>query len=437
MLLAEDHIFSLIKVVLITTCTLCMMSSLTVFKYNTQKVFSIFGVYLLWVGLSSWAILTLLPYNTGIRLFLLTISAPAVFLAYCMDKDSPTQSVFNYTTQINFSLLLGIAALVLNTAINGNKYTDLIIRTVLYSLVIFLEYRFLRGPFRRLAEVIRSGWGILSLIPVFFCLLIALLATIPVHFSRSPVNVLYLFGVAVTMLVVYIVVYQSLMRQYRLQLLTRDKDILQVQIGAMKKQAEAVFTAEEKLRILQHDTRHFAEVMQSSLQSGSARQAATVLSTFEAAITESSAKTYCKDYVINSMLASYFSRAEIAGITVKASFCAPSHESVDPTAFSVALSNALENALEACTHAKNSSSIELKSRIFNGQYLMELSNTCIREVHFDDDGLPISEKGNGHGIGTRSILAFAKEHHATVHFRLENGRFVLQMMLTSPPNAPV
>lgn len=428
MLMADDPIFSLIKVLLITTCTLCMMSSLTVFKYGFKKVFAFFGVYLIWVGISSWVILSINPYNTGIRLFLLTISAPAVILAYCMDKDSPTLSVFNYTTQINFSLLLGIASLLLNTAISGNKYTDLSIRAALYSLVIFLEYRFLRKPFRQLAGVITSGWGILSLIPVFFCLLIALLATVPVHFSSSPINVVYILGTAVTMLVIYIVVYQSLMHQYRLLLMMRDKDILQVQISAMNKQADAVFAAEEKLRILRHDTRHFAEVMLANLQSGSTRQAASVLSSFESAVTDASTRSYCKDYVINSMLAFYFERAEKEGIAVKVSFCAPSGGRVDTTAFSVALSNALENALEACAHA-DTPSIELKSRVFNGQYLMELSNTCTCEVIYDDSGLPVTGKGKGHGIGTRSILAFAKEHDAAVHFYTKNGRFVLQLML--------
>lgn len=429
MLMADDQFFSVAKIVLITSCTLGMMSTLTVFKFNMKKVFTILGFYMLWVGLSSWVILTSLPYNTGIRFFLFTISAPAIFLAYRMDKDSPTQSVFNYTTQINFSLLISVAALILNTALEGNQYTDLMIRVVLYSVIIFFEYRFLRKPFRRLAEVITSGWGILSLIPVFFCIMISLLGTFPVHYSRNPVNTLFIFGIAVTMLVVYVVVYQSLMRQYRLQLLMRDKDILQVQISAMNKQAEAVFAAEEKLRILRHDVRHFAGVMQSNLQNGSALQAAAVLSTFEAAIDATATKSYCNDYVLNSTLASCFERAEKAGILVNVQFCAPPQNKVNTTAFSVALSNALENALEACTHHNGSPSIELKSRIFHGQYLMELSNTCTHSVLFDDDGLPISEKGEGHGIGTRSILAFAEDHNATVHFQVENDRFLLQMMI--------
>lgn len=430
MLMADDRIFSLVKVVLITSCTLCMMSSLTVFKYSIKKVLRILGVYLLWVFASSGVILALLPYNTGIRIFLLTISAPAVFLAYRMDKDSPTQAVFNYTTQINFSLLLGVLALVINTAIKGNQYTDLIIRTLLYSLAIYMEFRFLRRPFRQLAEVITSGWGILSLIPVFFCMLIALLATVPVHFSENPVNVLYIFAIAVTMLVVYAVVYQSLMRQYHLQLLMRDKDILQVQISSMNKQAEAVLAAEEKLKIMRHDVRHFSELMSMSLQQGSAAQAEAVLCSFNATLKHTKTKCYCRDHVLNSMLVSYFEQAEKRDISVKVSFTPPSADRVDMTAFSVMLANALENALEACREENAGCSIVLKSRIFNGQYLLELSNTCEAAVLFDLDNVPISQKGVGHGIGTRSILAFAKQHDATINFETDGHRFVFQMMLS-------
>lgn len=429
MLMADNRIFSLTKVVLITTCTLCMMSSLTVFKYSAKKVLCIFGVYLLWVLASSGAILALLPYNAGIRIFLLTISAPAVFLAYRMDKDSPTQAVFNYTTQINFSLLLCVLALVINTAIDGNQYTDLAIRTLLYGLAIHLEYRFLRKPFRQLAEVITSGWGILSLIPVFFCLLIAMLATVPVHFSESPVNVLYIFAIAVTMLVIYAVVYQSLMRQYRLQLLMRDKDILRVQISSMNKQAEAVLAAEEKLKIMRHDARHFSELMSLSLQQGSAAQAEEILSGFAATLEHNKTKCYCSDHVLNSMLVSYFEQAEKENISIKVSFTPPPADWVDITAFSVMLANALENALEACREETAGCTIELKSRIFNEQYLLELGNTCEAAVLFDRDDIPISQKGEGHGIGTLSILAFAKQHNATVRFENGGHRFAFQIML--------
>lgn len=429
MIFEEDLLFSLIKVTFITLCTLGMMSSLTLFKYSVKKVFLIFGVYLLWVAVSSAVLLHWFGFDGILRIFLLTISAPAIILAYIMDKHSPAQSVFNYATQIDFSLVLIMLAVMLNTAVNGNKVTDLLIRGVIYSIVIFLEWRFLRRPFRRLADVIQKGWGVLSLIPVAFCLLLVLLATVPGHYFYNPVNILYILGVILSMLVVYFAVFQSLMRQYRLQMLTHDRDVLQIQIAAMNKQAEAVLSSEDRLHILRHDIRHFTTVMRANLQAGSIEQAVSALSAFESSITENSRKTYCGDYIINSILVTYFEKAERIGTEVKVNFTEPPADHIDSTAFAVMLANALENALHACEAGSGQQSISLKSRLFNGQYLMELANTCDYAVTFDGDRWPLSRKGPGHGIGTRSILAFAKEHNASVCFRMRDGVFVLQMML--------
>lgn len=429
MIFEDNFIFLLVKAVLITTCTLGMMSTLTAFKYRAKKIFLIFGVYLLWVAASTAVILHFWGFEGLVRAFLFTISAPAIFLAYLMDKSSPAQSVFNYATQIVFSLILTISALLLNTAIAGNQYTDLLIRAGIYAVVIFLEYRFLRRPFQRLTNMIQAGWGVLSLIPVFFCLLLVLVGTVPVHYIDHPISLLYIAGILVTMLVVYFVVYQSLMRQYQLQMLSHDRDMLRIQISSMNKQANAIFAAEEKLRILRHDVRHFTEIMRSEQLQGSSAQTEAILATLQAAAEDSSTQFYSDNYVINSILTFYFEQAKRAGIAVKSGFTAPPPEKVEAAAFSVMLANALENSLEACRQEPAGQRIELKSRVFHGQYLMELSNSCTREVTFDKTGLPLSHKGEEHGIGTRSILAFAKEHNATVHFLTESGQFMLQLIL--------
>lgn len=389
----------------------------------------VFGCYMLWVILSTALILYFLGFNNLIRAFPFTISAPGIYLAYRLDSNSPTQSVFNYSTQIVLSLLLIPVCILINTLISGNKLTHLVICGIVYSLVIFLEYRFLRRRFQELLQVIQKGWGVLSLIPLSYCALLCVMSVYPVHYLQNPTIFPDIIGVAVTLVVIYTVVYQSLMRQYRLQLLMRDKDILQVQISAMNKQAEAVLAAEEKLKIMRHDVRHFSELMSLSLQQGSAEQAQEILSGFTSTLEHAKTKCYCSDHVLNSMLVSYLEQVEKENISVKVSFTPPPANRVDVTAFSVMLANALENALEACREETAGYTIELKSRIFNEQYLLELGNTCEAAVRFDRDDIPISQKGEGHGVGTRSILAFAKQHNATVSFESDGHRFVFQMML--------
>ena len=58
--------------------------------------------------------------------------------------------------------------------------------------------------------------------------------------------------------------------------------------------------------------------------------------------------------------------------------------------------------------------------------MIEISNSYAGAITFDRRGLPVSNK-QGHGIGTRSIVAFAEKHNALYLFRTENGWFKLQI----------
>ena len=153
--LENNLIIHSIQIILITGFTLGMMATLNAFKYSVSKVLSIFGIYLVWVCLSSWAIISIVDYFFFTKIMLFTISLPALVLAYIMDFHSPAQAVFNYATQIGFSLIFAMTVLLINSAIHGNPYTYFLLLTVVYSTVIYLEYRYLRKPFLNLTRTVR------------------------------------------------------------------------------------------------------------------------------------------------------------------------------------------------------------------------------------------------------------------------------------------
>ena len=395
----HNTIINIIRVILITTFTLGMMSSLTSFKFHVKKVLLLFGVYLLWIGVSTGVLLYFAGFFAFTRCMFFTISVPAIALAYYMDCNSPAQSVFNYATQVLLSYIMAMIILLINTAVHGNVGSYFVILSVTYILVILLEYRYFRKPFLELTKVVQVGWGSLSLIPVFFSMLMLFIANFPTYYTKDPFRILYILGNLILILIVYFLVYQSILRQYRYQMLSHHKDILTLQISAMEKQTRNIHAAEEKLKILRHDIRHFSNIMQTCLHDGSIE-----------------------------VLAFYLNLAESEGVEVQTSFIAPPADKFDSSSFSVVLANALENALNACKEESGRRVIMLKSRNLNGQYLMELSNTSRKTVRFDKDGMPISQKGMGHGIGTKSILFFAKQTHSMVNFQQENGFFTLQVI---------
>ncbi len=429
--LENNLIIHSIQIILITGFTLGMMATLNAFKYSVSKVLSIFGIYLVWVCLSSWAIISIVDYFFFTKIMLFTISLPALVLAYIMDFHSPAQAVFNYATQIGFSLIFAMTVLLINSAIHGNPYTYFLLLTVVYSTVIYLEYRYLRKPFLNLTRTVHIGWGPMSLIPICFCALILIIGNVPVYYIKDPIRVVYIYGLLVLVIVVYFVVYQSILRQYQLQLVSHEKELLMLQVSSMEKQAKTVHASEERLKILRHDIRHFSIVMNSCLKDGSMEEARHLLSGLEDTLCRSETSHYCQNYIINSVLAYYLDIAQKEGIEVQCVFTAPPKDTIDSVSFSVVLANALENALHACQSESGERRIQLKSRMNGSQYLMELANTCNKKIVFDEEGLPVSQKGAEHGFGTRSILSFARQTRSSVNFWQNDGMFILQMITST------
>lgn len=427
-LLESNMIVQSIKILLITGFTLGMMTALTSFKYPLRKILTLFGFYLVWVFTSSWVIISIFDFFFFTKVMLFTISLPAIALAYILDCNSPAQSVFNYATQVSFSLIFAMTALLLNTVICGNSYTYFFLLAAVYSIVIYLEYRYLRKPFLNLTRTVHIGWGALSLIPICFCALIELIGNVPFYYTQDPVRIVYIYGLLVMMIIVYFVVYQSILRQYQLQMVSHEKEILMLQVSSMEKQAKNIHTSEERLKILRHDIRHFSIVMNSCLKEGAMEDAEHLLSGLEDTLIQSETPHYCQNYIINSVLAYYLDTAKNEGIQVQAVFTSPPKNTIDSTSFSVILANALENALHACRNESGERCIKLKSRMNGNQYLMEIANTCSRKIVFDEDGLPTSQEGTGHGIGIKSILSFAGQTHSSVNIRQEHGLFILQMI---------
>lgn len=180
-MLFEDNIpYSTLKTLLIVLGTLGMMCTTTRFKYGAKRVALHFFLYLSYVAASSAAIIFFLGYPVFLRVFLFTISVPAIVLVFKMAKDQPAKAVFNYMTQILISVYAAATTTLINAAISGNELTDFFMRLTFYVLIILLEYRFLRRPFLWFTEVTDSGWLILALIPCALITYAVMLASYPI-----------------------------------------------------------------------------------------------------------------------------------------------------------------------------------------------------------------------------------------------------------------
>lgn len=137
--------------------------------------------------------------------------------------------------------------------------------------------------------------------------------------------------------------------------------------------------------------------------------------------------SYCSDSTANAILAYYIERAKSRGVATDVRFSMPENIDIDVIDFTAAIANALDNAVNACAKVAGKQKKLRIRTIENKQYILEIANSYEGTVTFDEDGLPVS-KESGHGIGTRSISAFAQKNNAVLDYDITEEWFKLRIV---------
>lgn len=428
-MLFENNIpYSTLKTLLIVIGTLGMMCSTTKFKYSAKRIALILFLYLCYVSASSAAIIVLFGYTFYLRMFLLTISAPAIYLVFRLAGDQPSKAVFNHATQILFSLYISASITLINTAVHGSEWTDFLLRLAVYSTIILLEYRFLRRLFLQISAITKNGWLILALVPCSLMVLSVALASYPVPYTQNPTNVIFIYLLGAVIVILYFALFQYLFIQYHFQTAKLNMEFLKFQVGNLKEKIALDTITAERSRIDRHDTRHRFQTLASLLENGKISEALDYIACSAPLFQTEVPVTYCKDILLNATLSSYFGQARESGIVLETHLSFPDSLPVDSGEFSIVLANALENAIKACRLLPEGQRTIICKCICKPKLMLEISNTCGNTVVFSKNGIPES-KEEEHGIGTRSIMAFCKKYDAFCSFTLENGWFSLKIVL--------
>ncbi len=204
-------------------------------------------------------------------------------------------------------------------------------------------------------------------------------------------------------------------------------DLLKLQETAMNDRMRAVEESNRQLSILRHDMRHRINLLDGMAESGDLAAIQNILNEWNSSLDQTAVVDVCGHPVLNSVISAYLSAAQKKGIDMSVQVDFPADLPIDPVPLAVALSNALENAISASEAQSGEKRIELTSRCARGQIAVMVRNRFDGTILFDEEGLPVSEK-KGHGIGTRSIAAFARRSNAFFSCSLEEGWFTLRLM---------
>lgn len=247
--------------------------------------------------------------------------------------------------------------------------------------------------------------------------------------SGSEVAVEFMPFVCCAAYIAFLLYYSSAeQKQIRLQETQKNLDI---QLTQSVREINALRKSQELTRQYRHDLRHHLQYISSCITNQQCEQAQTYISNICKEIETHKVQPYCDNEAANLIISSFANRAEKIGVKIEVYGNIPASISISDSDLCVILSNALENALHSCQNLKNlKNNLNIKIQFYekNNKLFLQITNPCNDDIHFKN-GIPISENGEGHGIGTQSICAVVRRYGGVYSFLVRDEKFILRLSI--------
>lgn len=297
---------------------------------------------------------------------------------------------------------------------------------LMHLVILLILFRKIGSIFRKFCERdLETSWWGLCLIPVFFFCCFSCLAFFPFTLYDHPENILVSIFLIITMLVSYVVVLRYLDSEMK-HVDTYWKNVMfESYIKGLESQNYLVERAEQNLKILRHDMRHYSLMINSLLDQREYDEIRNIAGHINEVVDENKVNRFCENLIVNAILMKISEQAHPLQITLHSDILILRQIPVNEYEFAMVIANLLENAIYS---VKN---LEPERRYINAKLhctadhlLIDMENDCAEEIQFDSTtGLPKSRKGKGHGLGMQSVQAFCDKVGGTIDCYREEGRF--------------
>ncbi len=360
------------------------------------------------------------------RVGILTVTLPYVATTLWCSRFKGLRVVFNICTCLWLGCIGNANGTLAHALLPENTWIHTLVRGVSYLALYFVVRNF-RPYYLQMLRFLDRGWGVLCLIPTTTFLVTIYLINHLLQASPLPIAIV-IYGVAVICTCSYCLMYLFFIRVQKEYELKNSQELMRVQIAALERQWDANKKTEEAMRIGRHDMRHQWMKLSALVEQGDKQAILDLIGAAQRGLDETDAKQWCQNPTLNAMFAFYFSLAEREGITVESKLAIPSQLPVDAAELSMVFANALKNAIKAAAALPNGNRKILCRCIDRPRLMLQVENTYAGDISFDSEGLPVSAEP-GHGIGTRSIVAFCKKYDAFWEYQAEDGWFRLRISL--------
>lgn len=401
-------------------------------RYSARRsILFLVACTLAYVAGGLW-LLELLPQFTFYRLMLAGDILWCVLAGGLISAKRGTYPVFLGLTVTSFTEAAGS----LCVQMVGSPWfpaLNLVMKLAVYSLLIFLLYRFFRAPYRAFAGQVNGGWLFYAAFPLAYELYLENLLAIGYaadHYGATFVRTVLLTA----MLSFYYAALYRLFAMARQQRETAEQnEMLQTNLKAIRSYEARINELYDSIRTYRHDIRHYVTLMTRALPQGPS-ELREMLGRLEGMVDAAQVAHSGTDLSLNSLLQFYGDECAGQGVDFHHAIHLPEPLPVNYDDFLIAFCNAVENAINACGKipAGRLRAIRIGSAAVQGQFVFTISNTYAAPVLMDPTGhYPVTDE-RGHGFGTRSILAFAKKYGILVNYSMDGEWFTLTWSMALP-----
>lgn len=299
---------------------------------------------------------------------------------------------------------------------------------VLAALLVFTALRFCRKPFQQFVFYNKYVWIIVPVILAFS------LASYVDNMNFNPILAGILF---LSLLATFLFVIKFLNVAMSEQTARASERAIATQLELQREEIARIRQKVEQERIYRHDMRHHLLVLEELADRENSQGIRQYIGNLNHQLSAVEKEDYCENATVNAVLAAYIGRAKQQDIRVTVKVRIPQELPVDEIDICTIVANALDNAIAACVTSESDRWIELSSALHdNGNFSIDIRNTCDVPIEFGTDGIPVSNKGEGHGLGLKSIDAVVQKYNGLLRCTCENQVFRFSVVLFHMDNMP-
>ncbi|MCR5742953.1 MAG: GHKL domain-containing protein [Lachnospiraceae bacterium] len=306
----------------------------------------------------------------------------------------------------------------------------LLVCIAIHALMLVIAITYVGKRMKKLYTDNQFPWIALFLVPAAYYCSIYTLRVWPQNFGDNPLNMVSAVFVSLLCIASYYLALKTMDYQKDYSTLYYNNQEYEIMIEQMMTRVTILNQKEKDLAIIRHNERHMVNLLHQLIEDEEYDMAISILDTHLAGVEATKVGTYCKNVVINSVLEAAQKECERRNIPINIQADIPEKLPVKDMELAMVVANLLENATLATERCKTNRQVNFLALKKGDKIIFEVTNTFIGKINYDQQNhIPLSSKGEGHGLGMQSVIMFAEKNNAVFDCSDKDGIFIVRLLL--------